>query len=150
MLCQPSLARARSKNAGACHSHSIAACSKDAPSGDEIDRHGALNQERCARRPAAILIASGQGGSETASPAAGALAPTSGGAASLRSFYFGAATIDGIAYYAEALVTRDGAVRLYIDGTGQGTSAQFVGQLDPGSHPFTGSGMIIGQKCAAL
>jgi hypothetical protein len=73
--------------------------------------------------------------------------------------YIGSVKIAGVSYFADAVFTLEGAVRLYVGGPigedGQlqtsrpETSEQFVGtvQMQPGQ--WSGSGTIIGQGCAA-
>jgi hypothetical protein len=70
----------------------------------------------------------------------------------------GKVTIIGVGeYYGDALITTDGAVRLYVGGpyatdtiveqTRPASSAQFVGTLDS-KGGYSGTGVIIGQGCA--
>jgi hypothetical protein len=71
----------------------------------------------------------------------------------------GKVTIIGVGeYYGDALITTDGAVRLYVGGpyatndvveqTRPESSAQFVGNLDR-NQGYSGTGVIIGQGCLA-
>ena len=105
------------------------------------------------------------GGSSTAPPSAG----SSGAQSSMGSLppqpeqawqgrFVGSVTIGNVDYYGDALLTGDGAVRLYVggpyasDGTLQLTrpdsSVQFVGKVDGHGNQASGSGVIIGQLCA--
>lgn len=80
-------------------------------------------------------------------------------AVSLDGRYIGTVTIGGEQLFADAIVTVDGAVRLYVGGPydngGEmqftrpaGGSAQFLGHLDSsGSGSGTASGLVIGQGC---
>ena len=73
--------------------------------------------------------------------------------------YVGIVTIGGVDYFADALLTVDGAVRLYVGGpdsasgalqlTRPSTSAQLVGNVQMQGNEALGSGVIIGQGCAA-
>ena len=71
----------------------------------------------------------------------------------------GKVTIIGVGeYYGDALITGDGAVRLYVGGpyatntvveqTRPTSSAQFVGHLDA-NRGYSGTGVVIGQGCVA-
>ena len=119
---------------------------------------------------AALLAACGGGGSgqsagatsnsatgATSSSTAGTPAPTQG----LTGHYVGSVTIADVAYFGDAVVTQDGAIRLYIGGSyaasagGQNietvrpeSSQQFVGTLQMRGGQWSGSGVIIGQQCA--
>jgi hypothetical protein len=72
--------------------------------------------------------------------------------------YVGAVTIAGATYFGDAVVTRDGAIRLYVGGPYSDSGAlqmvrpesseQFVGTIQAGDGQWAGSGVIIGQQCA--
>jgi hypothetical protein len=72
--------------------------------------------------------------------------------------FIGTVMIGDVAYYGDAVLTSDGAVRLYVggpadsDGTVQQSkpqsSEQFVGNLQVNGGQALGSGIIIGQGCA--
>ena len=72
--------------------------------------------------------------------------------------YVGSVTIAGVAYFGDAVVTRDGAIRLYVGGPSDGSgvpqwgrpesSEQFVGTIQMHDGQWSGSGVIIGQQCA--
>ena len=76
--------------------------------------------------------------------------------------YWGIVTIDGVAYFADALLTVDGAIRLYVGGadgaidalsgvletTRPLSSAQLVGTFYLQGGLALGSGVVIGQGCA--
>jgi hypothetical protein len=74
--------------------------------------------------------------------------------------YVGTVTIGGIDYFGDALVTVDGAIRLYVGGpysdtgvlqlTRPETSAQVVGNLRVQGNAASGTGIIIGERCAAV
>lgn len=103
---------------------------------------------------AQIVAACGGGVSNTSPPVStGVPAPPSTTASTTRSYYFGNASINAAHYFAEALLTRDGAIRLYVAGphgipAGPAISAQFVGQVAVRSNQVSGSGTIVGQGCA--
>lgn len=73
--------------------------------------------------------------------------------------FVGSVTIGAASYYGDALITLDGAVRLYVGGpyvtdalieqARPGSSAQFVGNLDVRNNAGSGSGVVIGQGCDA-
>jgi len=73
--------------------------------------------------------------------------------------FVGVVTIDGTEHFADALLTIDGALRLYVGGphsndgalerTRPATSEQFVGTFAVQESQASGSGIIIGQQCAA-
>jgi hypothetical protein len=105
------------------------------------------------------------GGSSTVPPVAGSdIAPSSMGSAppqpdqAWQGRFVGTVTIGNVDYFGDALLTADGAVRLYVgapyasDGTLQLTrpdsSVQFVGKVDGPGNQASGSGVIIGQMCA--
>lgn len=74
-------------------------------------------------------------------------------------YFVGTVRIGSQDYYGDALVTVDGAVRLYVGGpyaptgviqlTRPESSAQFVGRLEWRGGQAVGRGLIIGQGCAA-
>jgi hypothetical protein len=79
----------------------------------------------------------------------------------LTGHYVGSVTIAGAAYFGDAVVTQDGAIRLYIGGSYAGSlggqnieagrpesSEQFVGTLQIRGGQWSGSGLIFGQECA--
>jgi hypothetical protein len=79
----------------------------------------------------------------------------------LTGHYVGSVAIAGVAYFGDAVVTQDGAMRLYIGGSyaasdgGQNietvrpeSSEQFVGTLQMRGGKWSGSGLIFGQECA--
>ena len=79
---------------------------------------------------------------------------------SIHGRFVGAITIDGVDYFGDAIVTSDGATRLYIGGPGgtssaglqvtkPASSAQFVGHVDWRSGFTSGTGAVIGQGCSA-
>jgi len=73
--------------------------------------------------------------------------------------YVGTVTIGGVQYFGDALLTADGAIRLYVggpyadDGTLQMSvpagSAQLVGTLRAQADQLVGTAVIFGQDCAA-
>ena len=75
--------------------------------------------------------------------------------------FVGDVSIDDQLYFGDALVTADGAVRLYVGPAGGGSSGampvgkpasslQFIGQVHAEGDHLVGSGVIIGEMCAAL
>jgi hypothetical protein len=72
--------------------------------------------------------------------------------------YVGAVKIADVTYFADAVFTQDGAVRLYVGGpydnsgelqlTRPESSEQFVGTIEMRDTQWSGSGLIIGQECA--
>jgi hypothetical protein len=72
--------------------------------------------------------------------------------------YVGSVTIAGVAYFGDAVVTQDGAIRLYVGGPYDDNGAlqivrpesseQFVGTIQMHDGQWSGSGVIIGQQCA--
>jgi hypothetical protein len=75
--------------------------------------------------------------------------PTGGGRHD--AYFFGNARIEGGIYFAQALLARDGTLRLYIagpDGVASQVAAQFVGSTAIRSDQLTGTGTIIGHGCA--
>jgi hypothetical protein len=74
--------------------------------------------------------------------------------------YVGPVTIGGVQYFADALLTADGLIRLYVggpyddDGILQQTvplgSAQLVGTLHGQASQISGDGLVFGQQCAVL
>jgi hypothetical protein len=73
--------------------------------------------------------------------------------------YVGTVTIGGVDYFGDALLTVDGALRLYVGGSyddgGQlelsqpENSAQLVANLQRQGNDASGSGIVIGQGCAS-
>jgi len=73
--------------------------------------------------------------------------------------YVGAVTIADVTYFGDAVVTEDGAIRLYVGGTYDDggelqvyrpkSSEQFVGTLKMQDGQWSGSGVVIGQECAS-
>jgi hypothetical protein len=74
--------------------------------------------------------------------------------------YVGTVTIDGVDYFGDALLTEDGALRLYVGDqpysrsgalqtTRPETSAQLVGNFQVQGNAASGSGTVIGQGCSA-
>ena len=73
--------------------------------------------------------------------------------------FIGTVKIGDVEYYGDALLTSDGAIRLYVggpyasDGTVQesrpDSSEQFVGNLQVSAGQAFGNGVVIGQECAA-
>ena len=73
--------------------------------------------------------------------------------------YVGTVKIGGVQYFADALLTADGAIRLYVGGpyVGDGTlqqslpagSAQLVGTLHGQTNRAVGTALIFGQDCVA-
>ena len=108
---------------------------------------------------AGLLDACGGGGS---SQSAGVVSST--GAEAPRStqgwtgHYVGSVGIAEATYFADAVVTQDGAIRLYIGGPYDNggelqtvrpeSSEQFVGAIQMRDGQWSGSGVIIGQECA--
>jgi hypothetical protein len=72
--------------------------------------------------------------------------------------YVGTVKIAGVTYFADAVLTQDGLLRLYVGGPGSDTgaiqitrpasSAQFVGTLEIRAAQGSGNGVIIGEECA--
>ena len=73
--------------------------------------------------------------------------------------FVGTVTINNTKYFGDALLTSDGAVRLYVGGpyddsgalqqSKPGGSAQFVGNVNVQGYQASGSGLIIAQECAS-
>jgi len=72
--------------------------------------------------------------------------------------YVGAVTIGGVQYFADAMLTADGLIRLYLGGPYDdaglipavpATSAQLVGTLQQQTNQISGDGMVFGQQCGA-
>jgi hypothetical protein len=93
--------------------------------------------------------AAGAPGSAQAAPM-----PTQG----LTGHYVGGIKIADVTYFGDAVVTQDGAIRLYIGGPYDDggelqtvrpkSSEQFVGAIQMSDGKWSGSGVIIGQECA--
>jgi hypothetical protein len=118
------------------------------------------------------LCACGGGSGQSAAPASttmSAPAPPSGvtkesGDAWLGQ-YVGSVTIAGVQYFADAMLTADGLIRLYVagpidadygggnagnlPGTVPATSAQLVGTLQGPTNQISGDGLVFGQQCEA-
>jgi hypothetical protein len=96
----------------------------------------------------------GPGGDPPASPPA---SPGAGGDPSSEGRYVGIVTIGSAHFFADAVLTSDGALRLYVGGQDAGSSSgalelskpgssmQFVGQVPPESQ--AGTGQVFGQHC---
>ncbi len=78
--------------------------------------------------------------------------------------YVGSVTIAGVQYFADAMLTADGLIRLYVAGpidadygafggnmpqTIPATSAQLVGTLQGPTNQISGDGLVFGQQCEA-
>jgi hypothetical protein len=116
---------------------------------------------------AQVLTGCGGGGAGTMPSSAAAMSPSSASPATAsplaaqawQGHFIGTVKIGAGQYYGDALLTLDGAVRLYVggpyanDGTVQQTrpdsSSQFVGKVEGHDNQASGSGVIIGQGCAA-
>jgi hypothetical protein len=112
---------------------------------------------------AAFLTACGGGGGGGANGASSE--PPSGGSVAAAAsppatnHYVGTVKIGEATYFGDAVLTRDGVVRLYIggrygdDGSIQksrpSNSDQFVGTAQLRSGQWSGSGVIVGQQCAS-
>jgi hypothetical protein len=110
---------------------------------------------------AQALVACGGGDTQRAgqAPTGGALPTPPTIRVDGQGHLIGKVTIIGVGeYYGDALITADGAVRLYVGGsyttdtiveqTRPASSAQFVGNLDR-NQGYSGTGVIIGQGCVA-
>jgi hypothetical protein len=74
--------------------------------------------------------------------------------------FVGAVTINGIDHFGDALITSDGALRLYVGGpyaddgalelNRPTASQQFVGTYAAQATAATGSGILVGQLCSAV
>lgn len=72
--------------------------------------------------------------------------------------YVGTVTIGDTDYFGDALLTEDGAIRLYVGGPGTssgaiqgrtlGGTAQFVGNVELFRSQLSGTGVVIGQGCS--
>ena len=111
--------------------------------------------------PSCLLA--GCGGDDSSSMMSGASEPDPPAQAVFKpeGRFVGDVTIDDQRYFGDALVTADGAVRLYVGPAGGGSSGampvgktasslQFVGEVHKEGDHFTGGGVIIGEVCAAL
>lgn len=96
---------------------------------------------------------SGQSAGSTTSSAAAAGEPTQ----VLTGHYVGAVRIADVTYFGDAVVTQDGAMRLYVGGPYDDggelqvarpqSSEQFVGKIQMSDGQWSGSGVILGQEC---
>ena len=104
---------------------------------------------------------SGGGGSGPSAESNSSVAATAKSTQGLTGHYVGSATIAGVAYFADAVVTQDGAIRLYVGGSYAATfggqnfelvrpegSYQFVATLQMRDGEWSGNGFIFGQECA--
>ena len=102
---------------------------------------------------------SGQSAAATTSSAAGAGEPAQVESTQVwTGHYVGAVRIADVTYFGDAVVTQDGAMRLYIGGTYYDggelqvarpqSSEQFVGKIQMSDGQWSGSGVILGQECA--
>lgn len=108
--------------------------------------------------PAGLLDACGGGGNgQSAGPTTGGAGPL-GSTQGLTGHYVGGVGIADATYFGDAVVTQDGAIRLYIGGAYDNggelqtvrpeSSEQFVGTIQMHDGQWSGSGIIIGQECA--
>jgi hypothetical protein len=110
-----------------------------------------------------LCVLAGCGGDDSSSMMSGAPEPDAPAPAALKpdGRFVGDVTIDDQVYFGDALVTADGAVRLYVGPAGGGSSGampvgktasslQFVGEVHEEGDHFTGGGVVIGEVCAAL
>jgi len=116
---------------------------------------------------AGLLHACGDGGSgqsagATNSSTVGATTSSAGGtpvSTQVQTGHFvGDVGIAGTTYFGDAVVTQDGAIRLYVGGAYDEigglqlarpeTSEQFVGTIQMHDGHWSGSGVVIGQQCA--
>ena len=73
--------------------------------------------------------------------------------------YVGTVTIGDVQYFADAMLTADGLIRLYVGGpydaigsmpvTVPASSAQLIGTLRGRTNQISGDGLVFGQQCAA-
>jgi hypothetical protein len=73
--------------------------------------------------------------------------------------YVGTVTIGDVQYFADAMLTADGLIRLYVGGpsdndgaipsTVPASSAQLIGTLHGQTNQISGDGLVFGQQCAA-
>ena len=74
--------------------------------------------------------------------------------------YVGTVTIGGVPYFADAMLTADGLIRLYLGGgpsddsggipqSAPASSAQLVGTLQKQTNQISGDGLVFGQQCEA-
>jgi hypothetical protein len=108
------------------------------------------------------MLQAGGGGGDAAGPQslpAGGNSGSPSPPAVTHGRFVGVATIDGTEHFADALLTSDGALRLYVGGphsndgaleeTRPTGSEQFVGTFTVQGASASGSGILIGQQCAA-
>jgi hypothetical protein len=72
--------------------------------------------------------------------------------------YVGTVTIGDVQYFADAMLTADGLIRLYVGGpydaigsmpvTVPASSAQLIGTLRGRTNQISGDGLVFGQQCA--
>lgn len=134
--------------------------------------NAALRNVLCLTLPGVLLIAltacGGSDGGQSAVPAsttqsASTQSASESGDAWL-GHYVGSATIAGVQYFADAMTTADGLIRLYVAGpidadyggiggnlpqTVPATSAQLVGTLQGPTNQISGDGLVFGQQCEA-
>jgi hypothetical protein len=109
----------------------------------------------------ALAGCGGSGSGASPVPLSAAPLPTPASLPSARAWgghFIGTVKIGDAEYYGDALITGDGAIRLYVggpyasDGAVQlirpESSNQFVGNLEAHADQAFGSGVIIGQQCA--
>ena len=115
---------------------------------------------------AALQLLAGCGGGSQPDPALTAASPPPTGAPSdtpsahTHGRFIGTAKIGDTTYFADALITVDGAVRLFVGGPGTNDGAlqisrpsvseQFVGTVTLQGTAASGSGVVMGQYCAGV
>jgi hypothetical protein len=134
--------------------------------------NAALRNVLCLTLPGVLLIAlTACGGSDGGQSAVPALTTPSASTQSASEsgdvwlgHYVGSATITGVQYFADAMTTADGLIRLYVAGpidadyggsggnlpqTVPATSAQLAGTLQGPTNQISGDGLVFGQQCEA-
>jgi hypothetical protein len=109
----------------------------------------------------ALAGCSGSGSGASPAPLSSGSLPTSASLPSASAWgghFIGTVKIGDVEYYGDAVITGDGAIRLYVggpyasDGTVQPSrpesSDQFVGNLEVHADQAMGIGVILGQQCA--
>jgi hypothetical protein len=101
----------------------------------------------------------GSGGTSDGSASPGSVPGSTASAGSWQGRYVGTVMIGDVTYFGDALLTVDGAIRLYIGGpypdsdaiqmTVPGSSAQLVGTLAPQQNQAAGAARIFGQACTS-